>query len=47
MPDYGCFTQSWTNYGIVLPLISHIVWYKSGCVTKRNRNSASYSRFME
>jgi glycogen debranching enzyme len=24
MPDYGCFTQSWTNYGIVLPLISHI-----------------------
>ncbi|MGN6196308.1 MAG: amylo-alpha-1,6-glucosidase [Ginsengibacter sp.] len=24
MPDYGCFTQSWSNYGIVLPLISHI-----------------------
>jgi len=24
MPDYGCFTQAWTNYGIVLPIISHI-----------------------
>jgi glycogen debranching enzyme len=24
MPDFGCFTQSWTNYGIVLPIISHI-----------------------
>ena len=24
MPNYGCFTQAWTNYGIVLPLISHI-----------------------
>jgi glycogen debranching enzyme len=24
MPDYGCFTQSWTNYGIVLPIISYI-----------------------
>jgi glycogen debranching enzyme len=24
MPNFGCFTQSWTNYGIVLPIISHI-----------------------
>jgi hypothetical protein len=24
MPNYGCFTQAWTNYGIVLPLISHV-----------------------
>jgi hypothetical protein len=24
MPNSGCFTQSWTNYGIVLPVISHI-----------------------
>ena len=24
MPDYGCFTQSWTNYGIDIPLISYI-----------------------
>ena len=24
MPNYGCFTQAWTNYGIVLPIISHI-----------------------
>lgn len=24
MPNYGCFTQAWTNYGIVVPLISHI-----------------------
>jgi hypothetical protein len=24
MPDYGCFTQAWTNYGIVVPIISHI-----------------------
>jgi len=24
MPDYGCFTQAWTSYGIVLPLIRHV-----------------------
>jgi hypothetical protein len=24
MPDYGCFTQAWTSYGIVLPLIQHV-----------------------
>ena len=24
MPNYGCFTQAWTNYGIVLPIISHV-----------------------
>jgi len=25
MPDYGCFTIAWTSYGIVLPLIEHVV----------------------
>ena len=24
MPDYGCFTQKWTNYGIEVPLINYI-----------------------
>jgi hypothetical protein len=24
MPDYGCFTQAWTDYGIEVPLIRHI-----------------------
>jgi hypothetical protein len=24
MPDYGCFTQAWTNYGIVLPLVRYM-----------------------
>lgn len=24
MPDYGDFTQEWTNYGIVLPLVQHV-----------------------
>jgi glycogen debranching enzyme len=24
MPDYGCFTQAWTSYGIVLPLVRHV-----------------------
>jgi hypothetical protein len=23
MPDYGCFVISWTNYGIVVPLVEH------------------------
>ncbi len=25
MPDYGCFTIAWTSYGIVLPLIEHVI----------------------
>ncbi len=24
MPDYGCFTQAWTNYGIAVPLIRYM-----------------------
>ncbi|ASU34973.1 amylo-alpha-1,6-glucosidase [Mucilaginibacter xinganensis] len=24
MPDYGCFTQAWTNYGIDVPLVSYV-----------------------
>ncbi|MDB4919174.1 MAG: amylo-alpha,6-glucosidase [Mucilaginibacter sp.] len=24
MPDYGCFTQAWTNYGIDIPLVSYV-----------------------
>jgi hypothetical protein len=24
MPDYGGFTQAWTSYGIVLPLVQHV-----------------------
>jgi hypothetical protein len=24
MPDYGCFVQAWTTYGIVVPLVEHI-----------------------
>lgn len=24
MPDYGCFTQAWTNYGVVVPLLRYI-----------------------
>jgi hypothetical protein len=25
MPDYGCFVIAWTSYGIVMPLIRHII----------------------
>ena len=25
MPDYGCFTIAWTSYGIVVPLIGHVL----------------------
>jgi hypothetical protein len=24
MPDYGCFVQAWTSYGVVVPLVGHI-----------------------
>jgi glycogen debranching enzyme len=24
MPDYGCFVQAWTTYGIVVPLVEHV-----------------------
>jgi hypothetical protein len=24
MPDYGCFVQAWTMYGIVVPLVQHV-----------------------
>lgn len=28
MPDYGCFTQAWTNYGVVVPLVKYIFGFK-------------------
>ena len=24
MPDYGCFVQAWTMYGVVVPLVQHV-----------------------
>ncbi|HEX7337555.1 MAG TPA: hypothetical protein VF252_10145 [Gemmatimonadales bacterium] len=24
MPDYGCFVQAWTSYGVVVPLVQHV-----------------------
>lgn len=24
MPDRGCFTQAWTNYGVIVPVICHV-----------------------
>jgi len=35
MPDYGCFTQAWTNYGIVLPIISHVFGINPDASQKR------------
>jgi glycogen debranching enzyme len=34
MPDYGCFTQAWTNYGIAVPLIRHIFGIQPDAVNK-------------
>jgi hypothetical protein len=34
MPDWGCFTISWTNYGIVIPLIQHIFGIHIDAVNK-------------
>ncbi len=35
MPDYGCFTQAWTSYGIVLPIISHVFGINPDASQKR------------
>ena len=35
MPDYGCFTQAWTNYGVVLPIISHIFGISPNAALKK------------
>jgi len=35
MPDWGCFTISWTNYGIVIPLIEHVFGVQADAVKKR------------
>ena len=34
MPDYGCFTIAWTSYGIVLPLIEHVVGIQPDAANK-------------
>ena len=35
MPDWGCFTIAWTNYGIVIPLIEHVFGVQADAVKKR------------
>ena len=34
MPDYGDFTQAWTSYGIVMPLVEHIFGIQPDAPTK-------------
>jgi glycogen debranching enzyme len=34
MPDYGDFTQAWTNYGIVVPLIEHVFGVQPDAMNK-------------
>jgi hypothetical protein len=34
MPDYGDFTQAWTNYGIVVPLIQDVFGVRPDAVNK-------------
>ena len=34
MPDYGCFTIAWTSYGIVLPLIEHVMGIRPDAADK-------------
>jgi glycogen debranching enzyme len=34
MPDYGCFVQAWTMYGIVVPLVRHVFGVQPDAVTK-------------
>jgi glycogen debranching enzyme len=34
MPDYGCFVQAWTMYGIVVPLVQHIFGIEPDAVRK-------------
>ncbi len=35
MPDYGCFVQAWTSYGIMLPLITHIFGFHPSAYEKK------------
>ncbi len=34
MPDYGCFAQAWTMYGIVVPLVEHVFGVKPDAPSK-------------
>jgi hypothetical protein len=34
MPDWGCFTIGWTDYGIVVPLIQHVFGIEADAVKK-------------
>jgi glycogen debranching enzyme len=34
MPDYGCFVQAWTMYGIVVPLVQHVFGIQPDAVSK-------------
>ena len=34
MPDYGCFVQAWTMYGIVVPLVQHVFGVQPDAVNK-------------
>jgi len=34
MPDYGCFTQGWTMYGIVVPLVEQVFGIRPDAVNK-------------
>jgi glycogen debranching enzyme len=35
MPDYGDFTQAWTSYGIVLPLVEHVFGVQPDAASKQ------------
>jgi hypothetical protein len=35
MPDYGCFVQAWTTYGIVVPLVEHIFGVEPDAARRR------------
>jgi hypothetical protein len=35
MPDWGCFTIAWTNYGIVISLIEHVFGIQADAAHKR------------
>jgi hypothetical protein len=34
MPDYGCFVQAWTMYGVVVPLVQHVFGIQPDAVSK-------------
>ncbi|SKD00873.1 Protein of unknown function, DUF608 [Chitinophaga ginsengisegetis] len=35
MPDYGCFTQAWTNYGMTVPLVKYVFGVQPDAIHKR------------